>query len=83
MTASEEILLRARNILASCLHMEADELADDAAIGTVASWDSLGHMRLMLALEEQLGRELPAEVVVKIASLQDVAAVLTDQNSTS
>jgi acyl carrier protein len=35
-------------------------------------------MRLVLALEEKIGRELDAEEIVKIECLNDVRAILVD-----
>ena len=45
-------------------------------IGTLAEWDSLGHMHIVLALETQLGARLSPEDIVSIASVADVARKL-------
>jgi len=49
---------------------------EDARIGSFERWDSLAHLRLVLALEAQVGRELDAEEVVRIECLDDVRALL-------
>lgn len=67
---------QARALLAQALKLEPDAIGADAAIGTLDAWDSLAHMRLILALEEYLGRPLAAETIVGIASLPDVVTVL-------
>ena len=74
-----ETLNLAKEILAESLHLEIDDIENDASISTLAQWDSLGHMRIILGLEERLGIELPAELVVEIARLGDVADVLESQ----
>jgi acyl carrier protein len=66
----------ARALLAEALEIDVADVADDAAIGTLASWDSLGHMRLILALESYLGEPLPPEAMVAIGSLSDVVTIL-------
>lgn len=68
----------ARVLLAEALAMPAAELPEDATLGRPRAWDSLGHMRLMLALEERLGRPLDPAVVVALASIDDIAAVMAD-----
>jgi len=69
-------LQAARQLLASVLEMQAADIADDAGIGELASWDSLAHMRLIMAMEAQMGTSLSPGNVVAIGSLQDIAAVL-------
>jgi acyl carrier protein len=67
---------RAKALLATALEIDPAMLPSDASITTLEAWDSLAHLRLVQALEQELGRELPAEHIFGIASLDDVAAVL-------
>ena len=69
----------ARQLLASATETDPAEIADDAAIGGLAEWDSLAHMRLIMALEEHLGMPLPPDSVVAIESLADIVTVLQDR----
>ena len=73
---TEETLQAARQLLASVLEIEAAEIADDAGIGQLAGWNSLAHMRLIMAMEADMGRPLSPGNVVAIGSLRDVATVL-------
>ena len=66
----------ARKLLAEALDVEVDEVAADASMQTLDAWTSLGHMRLMLALEETVGRELDPVVIVEIVTVTDIAAIL-------
>ena len=70
---------RARAVLAAALEIEPESIGEDASIGTLEAWDSLAHLRLVQALERELGRELPAEHIFAIGSLADIAAVLGDE----
>ncbi len=47
-----------------------------AAIGRTERWDSLAHMRMVLLLEEHLGRFLETEAMLAIESLSEVAVLL-------
>ena len=69
-------LQAARQLLASVLEMEVADIADDAGIGRLAGWDSLAHMRLIMAIEADMGRSLSPGNVVAIGSLRDIATVL-------
>ena len=66
----------ARRLLADALALDERTLPADARIGALEQWDSLAHMRILLALEERMGRQLNADEVVAIASLADIAAHL-------
>lgn len=66
----------ARDMIAKAMELDAAAVADDASIDTLDTWDSLNHLRLLTAIEEHLGQELPPEAVVEIASYADVVAVL-------
>ena len=68
---------KARTLLAEALNLDEQDVDGTTMIGVTQQWDSLAHMRLMLALEEALGSELDMEAVVNIASLSDVEATLS------
>jgi acyl carrier protein len=63
-------------LLADALGIDRSVVDADTAISTTLQWDSLAHMRLILALEERLGRRLDPESIVAIAGIQDVVALL-------
>ncbi len=66
----------ARRILGLALQVEPAEIDDGARIGVTERWDSLAHMRLILALEEHLEQTLDAEIIVSVISFADVLRVL-------
>jgi acyl carrier protein len=69
---------KARELLAGALNLPEQQVDSSTMIGVTQQWDSLAHMRLMLALEEALGSELEMEAVVNIASLLDVETMLAN-----
>ncbi len=73
-----DTVAKAREIIADALEISTDEVDGDASIETLDAWTSLGHMRLILALEETLGKQLDPAAIVEIANLSDVAAILNE-----
>jgi acyl carrier protein len=63
-------------LAAEALGVTVDSLPGDAAIGSLEAWDSLGHMRLLLAIEARLGRELTMEEATSLTALADVERLL-------
>ena len=48
--------------------------AKDVTTDNTAAWDSLGHLNLILALEEEFGVDIPPEAIAELH--QDFHAVL-------
>jgi acyl carrier protein len=68
--------VKAKKLLAEAANCESAVIPDDVRIGTFERWDSLAHLRLVLAIEQQIGRQLDADESIRIESLADVAALL-------
>ena len=68
---------RAKKLLAVAANCDPAIVPDDARIGQFERWDSLAHLRLMLAIEEDIGRRLDPDESVRIENLADVTATLT------
>jgi acyl carrier protein len=69
-------LAGAKKLLAEAIHVDIATIPDAARIGGFERWDSLAHLRLILALEETIGRQLDPDEAVQIESLEDVAGLL-------
>jgi acyl carrier protein len=69
-------MAEARRLLAEALAIAELDLPADPRIGAVERWDSLAHARILIALEERLGRELDPEEAVTIESLADIAGII-------
>jgi len=66
----------ARSLLAEALQTDEDEIGEHTAIGTTERWDSLAHMRLILALEKHGGRQLDTGAMLAIESFTDVVKLI-------
>ncbi|MEO1637678.1 MAG: acyl carrier protein [Pseudomonadota bacterium] len=64
--------MSAATLLAEALNVPSAEVDGSTSLSDTAAWDSLAHFRLVLAVEEKLGRKLDP---VEIVSLVDLAAV--------
>ena len=68
---------RAKKLLAGAVNCDPSAVPDDVRIGSFERWDSLAHLRLVLAIEDEIGRQLDPDESVRIGSLADIAALLT------
>ncbi len=69
-------LARARALLGEALAVDPAALPDDASLATVRAWDSLAHLRVILAIEAARGRPLGVDEALAITALADVARAL-------
>lgn len=66
----------ARRIVSCSTGIGPELVTVDLAAGAMPGWDSLGHMRIVLAVEAHLGREFTTDEIMEIQSVRDVAAIL-------
>jgi acyl carrier protein len=77
MTA-EEIETRARAIVAEVFGLDPSEVRPDTSHDTVENWDSLQHLTLVLALEEEFDIQLEDEETGAIVTFPLITAVVRD-----
>ena len=65
-----------RQLIAKALARPISEITDDAKMGSPESWDSLGHMRILMEIETRLGHEIDPERAVDIIDVNSVRSVL-------
>ncbi len=66
----------ASTLLAVALGLDPAAVDENVSIDQTPTWDSLAHFRLMLALEEHLGRKLTPVEVVSVRDFQTVSRLL-------
>ena len=64
---------RALSLMAEAFGVTQDSLNANLSLGGVPAWDSLGHMRLLLAIEAAIGRQM---TTVEAAGIENVAAIV-------
>ncbi len=64
-----EIENRIRGVMAKVLQISPQEISSDASRTNLGAWDSLKHMNLMLALEDEFGIEFSDQEIVGLNSL--------------
>ena len=68
-----------KTVMATVLGIPADAISDDTSMDTVESWDSIKHMSLVLAIEEEFGVSIPDEDAANITSYPLIRLVLAEQ----
>lgn len=67
-----------RAVMAAVFSVPVDAIAEDASPETIASWESVTHMNLVLALEEEFGVQFTDEQLVQMQSLPAILQQLKE-----
>ena len=68
-----------KNIMALVFEMEPCQIPDSANTSTIDNWDSMNHMNLVVALEEEFNILFSDEEIVEIISLDAVEKSLSSK----
>lgn len=69
-------LEQALALVSNATNVPADSIGTDAAVGALEAWDSIAHVHIMLALEEQIGRDLTTDEIADCMTVEAIASVL-------
>ena len=61
-----------KKLIANVLEVSIDKIEDELAVGDIPEWDSLAHMRIIAALESELGVVLDIEQTLEIEDVEDI-----------
>jgi acyl carrier protein len=70
---------RLKGVIAELFGLTTVEIPDDADSNTLSGWDSLRHLELMLALEEEFEIRIPADAILELVSLERIDAYLSER----
>ena len=70
------LLEKIRGIAADVLEVPAAQITPKSSTETVASWDSVHHLNLILALEQEFQVQFEPEEIDRMTSVEAVLSVL-------
>jgi acyl carrier protein len=74
---------RVKRVLGSVLGVPADEIVDESSPDTIGTWDSLNHMNLVMALEQEFGIRFSEDQIVDLLSCEIIEATTQELLSQS
>jgi acyl carrier protein len=70
---------RIKDVMAAVFEVPVDEINDDSSPDNVKSWDSLKHMNLIVALEEEFRVQFTDEEMVEMMNYKLIKSILGDK----
>lgn len=70
-----------REVIADILGLEADDVDEDAAVNVTPGWDSMQHLAIMGAVQQEWHIEFSPEDLKELSSLQLIANRIGDASN--
>jgi acyl carrier protein len=72
-------LNRVQRILADIFHVPEEQITLLSSPETIENWDSLNHLNLVLAIEQEFGVQLMPEEIDQLLSVKHITTLLIDK----
>jgi acyl carrier protein len=76
MSSTPTLTAQIQALLAEAIQAPPELVTPDLAFGDLPQWDSLGHMEVMLRLEEQYGVSIDADIIAQLVSVPEICKYL-------
>lgn len=63
---------RVRDVIATVFRLSPEEVGGDLRLGSPPQWDSLGHMQLVLVLEQEFGLMFPVSAMSQMITVDAI-----------
>ena len=80
MTEHPEIESRIRALIAKLFDLSPEQAAGDLRLGDPPQWDSMGHMELLVAIENEFQVRFPAQQIAALTSVDRIAEAIRAQS---
>ena len=61
-----------RALLSTALQVPEDQITPDLAFGDIPQWDSMGHMEILMSLENHFSVEISPDTITDLVSLPTI-----------
>jgi acyl carrier protein len=71
--------MRIEGLISEVLYIDESLINDDSGPESIEVWDSLGHINIITAIEEDFDIELSPEEIIEITTVRDIKKLLTNK----
>jgi len=75
----DKIELAIQQIMADVFEKSSTQITEDSTQDNIDSWDSIKHLNLVVALEEEFGIVLPIEEIGNLISFKLIDVIVKEQ----
>ena len=70
---------RIKNVMSAVFEISGVEIKNDSSPDTIESWDSLKHMNLIVALEEEFEMEFTDDEILDMMNYKLIESIILDK----
>lgn len=70
---------KVRKIMAEVLEVDGSMIGEDSAIGDIPNWDSLNHLRIIAAIEQEFGMQFTPDVLMELEDFGDIVNAVQER----
>ena len=68
-----------KNVMSSIFDVELDQIDDTTTQGDLEHWDSMGHMNLVVALEEEFELVFDEEEIIEMMNFKLICLIIAEK----
>ncbi|NQY90751.1 MAG: acyl carrier protein [Deltaproteobacteria bacterium] len=72
----QQIKQKVREIMSGLFAIDESDIDENSSLETVENWDSLQHVNLIMALEEEFGVQVDVDDALEMVSYPEVVATM-------
>jgi len=76
---SEDLILRVQEIMADTFDLDDLAITPDTTAADIEEWDSLSHIRLIVAIEREFGIKFSNSEIEGLANVGDLLAAISSK----
>ncbi|MGW8249992.1 MAG: acyl carrier protein [Anaerolineales bacterium] len=80
-TENQLLTTRVQQALSAALRVSPEQIPPELAFGDLPQWDSMGHMEVMMALEEHFGVEINADTIAHLTSIPAICGYIQENGN--
>lgn len=74
-----ELKERIRNVMSIVFGIEKEQVKDNSEPGLIENWDSLRHMNLIVALEEEFGITFSDDEMTELLNMELIISIISEK----
>ena len=71
--------IKIKNVMSSIFDVELDQINDTTTQGDLEHWDSMGHMNLVVALEEEFELVFDEEEIIEMMNFKLICLIVSEK----
>ena len=75
----ESVQPKIYQLMSNVFEIPLEEISEDSSLDSIESWDSIRHLNLILAIEEEFGITIPDEEVGNLVNYKLIELTINEQ----